>query len=496
MGSRGILLGALVLAFLLVGTVASMSAWAAPPRYAPGTPAVPYGGAVAATSLASSGAGVPDALVTDRGFALSYTHGPSVGPMVPVNGSLGVFNAEVESAVDPVTGYLYDEWIANDGIGFARSTDGGASFGPALLLPGSEDFFNPANPNAFASSWDPAVVVSSDGVVYAAFMYANSSTNPAGSPYVAVSLDHGASFAYTTPVIVPSKNSFSDRDFIAVAPDGTVYVTWNFAPKAKLITFLCSPTGSCSYATGDFNLMITVSQDEGRTWSTPNEVSPNYPRGGSLEGPVVVGTNGEVFVQFDVFATAKNYSLSPGQEWFTSSSDGGRTWTAPFLLSGPYTVQLQVWWIEGTLAIGRSGTLYAAWDVQTDQGDIGFVRYSNDDGVTWSPMIRVTPDADNAAHIMQVAPGDDGTAYVGWLTDNATNGAWGVYVAVLSTSTNRVSAPTQVSSALGDPFWWPGDTLGMAYLGRGKVSLSWGAQVAPYPIWDDDAIFNVVVQYH
>lgn len=413
--------------------------------------------------------------------------------MVEVNGSLGFQNAEVESAFDPATGSLYVEWMAVDGIGFARSRDGGASFDTQMILPGSENYF-PPNPNVYAASWDPAITVAPDGTVYAAFMYANSSTNPAGSPYVAASFDHGASFAPAIPVLIPGKYTFSDRDFIAVAPDGTVYVTWNYAPKARLITFLCTPGGSCSYATGDFNLMITSSADHGRTWSKPNEVSPNYPRGGSLEGPVVIGANGEIFVQFDVFPTSKNYTLSSGQEWFTSSSDGGMTWTPPFLLSGPYTVQLQVWWIEGTLAISRDGVLYAAWDVQTDQGDIGFVRYSTDNGVSWSPMIRVTPDVDNAAHIMQVAPGDAGVAYVGWLTDNGTNGAWGVYVAALNTATNKVSAPAQVSALLGDPQWWPGDTLGMAYLGRGKVALAWGSQVSPQ--WLNDGIFDVVVQYH
>ena len=444
---------------------------------------------------AASRPAVPLTLVRSLGLAAASTPSPVVGPMVEVNGSLGFFNAEVESAVDPVTGYLYDLWIANDGIGFARSRDGGASFDPAFIVPGSENFYDPATPKVFASSWDPAIVVSAGGVVYAAFMYATSFNNPAGSPYVAVSSDHGATFRHASPVIIPPKQSFSDREFIAVGPDGTVYVTWNFAPLAKRIGFLCSPTGSCSYAKGDFNLLITLSHDQGRTWTTPNVVTPNFPRGGSLEGPVVVGADGEIFVQFDVFATAQNDRLSPGQEWFTSSKDGGVTWSTPFLLSGPYTVQQAVWWIEGTLAIGHDGTLYAAWDVQTDQGDIGFVRYSKDEGVTWSTMIRATPDVNNAAHIMQVAAGEDGIAYVGWLTNNTSSGAWGVYVGVLSTSTNTVTQVVSVSPRLGDPSQWPGDTLGMGYLGGGKVSLAWGADLISTSGPSNYGIFNVVAQF-
>ncbi len=488
-GSRWAAVGAVLVAAVIVASLGAGAWRSGSPSSSGSASARPVGMSVGSRTA------VPVALVRSLGLVALSAPSAAVGSMVEVNGSLGTFNAEVESAVDPVTGYVYDEWIANDGIGFARSRDGGASFDPAFILPGSQNFYDPATPKVFASSWDPAVVVSQDGVVYAAFMYATSFNNPAGSPYVAVSLDHGATFGTATPVIIPPKQSFSDRDFIAVAPDGTVYVTWNFAPLAKRIAFLCSPTGSCSYAKGDFNLLITASHDQGRTWSTPNVVTPNFPRGGSLEGPVVVGADGEIFVQFDVFATAQNDRLSPGQEWFTSSKDGGVTWSTPFLLSGPYTVQQAVWWIEGTLAIGPDGTLYAAWDVQTDQGDIGFVRYSTDQGVTWSPMIRVTPDVNDAAHIMQVAAGEGGVAYVGWLTNNTAAGAWGVYAATLTTSTNTVGSVVQVSSQVGDPAWWPGDTLGMAYLGNGKVSFSWGAQVAPYPVWDNDGIFNVVVTF-
>ncbi len=208
-----------------------------------------------------------------------------------------------------------------------------------------------------------------------------------------------------------------------------------------------------------------------------------------------MGANGELFVAFDVLPTAANFSLSPGQEWFTSSTDGGATWSAPVLLSGPYFALLTTWWIETTLGIGRSGPLTSAFDVETPAGDVGFVRYSKDGGASWSPLIRITPDNDEAAHILQVAPGGGGVVYVGWLTDNATDGSWSVYVAALSTSTNAVTPPVRVSPLPGDPFWWPGDTIGMAYLGGGKVSVSWGAQVAPFPFWNNDGIFNVTVPY-
>ena len=501
MGARPIAFAVFVLVILLIGSVGTVRAQPASPSSMPSAGLAPAYVAPAAASPNLRGTrpvtgrlpSIPAAVV--RSIEHGFPHGPRavVGPMVEVNGSLDTLNAEVESAADPTTGYLYDLWIANAGIGFARSTNRGRSFEPAYLIPGSEDFVDPTNPNNVTSSWDPAIAVSSDGIVYAAFMDANYSSNPAGSPYVSVSFDHGASFSAARPVILPPDTSFSDRPFLAVAPDGTVYLTWNYAPDASLIQFLCAPGGSCSYASGDFNMVITRSRDHGRTWSHPNHVSPNYPRGGSLEGPIVIGRDGKIFVAFDAFPTAPDYTLSPGQEWFTSSRDGGRHWSKPFLLSGPYRVALQVWWIENTLAISESGVLYTAFDVQTARGDIGFVRYSKDDGVTWSPLIRATPDVDNAAHIMQLAPGPRGDAYVAWLSNNTTNGAWAVYIASLSTKHGTVSPPVLVSPLLGDPNWWPGDTIGMAYLGHGTVSVSWGSQIDP--LGQNDGIFNVIVRH-
>src|SRR5690349_14053972 len=61
-------------------------------------------------------------------------------------------NAEVEQAVDPKnTNLIYEDWMGCSKIGFARSTDGGKTFGPAMTVTGSIG----SNLNA----WDPAVAV-------------------------------------------------------------------------------------------------------------------------------------------------------------------------------------------------------------------------------------------------------------------------------------------------------------------------------------------------
>jgi len=85
-----------------------------------------------------------------------------VGPTSIVSAACAGQNAEVESAADSRLGYVYEDWMGCSGIGFARSTDGGRSFGAPISLPGASG----SNVNA----WDPAVAVGPDGTVYAAFM--------------------------------------------------------------------------------------------------------------------------------------------------------------------------------------------------------------------------------------------------------------------------------------------------------------------------------------
>ena len=69
-------------------------------------------------------------------------------------------NAEVEQAADATRGFVYVDWMGCQGIGFARSFDGGRTYQAPITLPGSAA----SNVNV----WDPSVTVAPDGTVYAA----------------------------------------------------------------------------------------------------------------------------------------------------------------------------------------------------------------------------------------------------------------------------------------------------------------------------------------
>jgi hypothetical protein len=190
--------------------------------------------------------------------------------------------------------------------------------------------------------------------------------------------------------------------------------------------------------------------------------------------------------------------MTPAHSYFTSSDDGGRTWLAPVQV-GPdrLTMSKAEWWIDGALGRDTAGNLYMTWDTQRHGQDVGWLAYSTDHGRTWSALQRVTPDKDNATHIVEVVGGSAGIAYVGWLADNSAGG-YAEYLRAFSITRGWLSNPVQVSSGFGDRSVWPGDTFGISTLGAagvgadGSLVLSWGSAIGDqgHP---KSAIFAAVV---
>jgi hypothetical protein len=122
------------------------------------------------------------------------------------------------------------------------------------------------------------------------------------------------------------------------------------------------------------------------------------------------------------------------------------------------------------------------------------LSYSKDHGRSWSSLVRVTPDHDNAAHIVEVTGGPSGTAYVGWLTNASPNG-YSEYIRAYSISTGWLTSPILVSGAVyGDPSVWPGDTFGISSLDSSQVALTWGSGVSVNG-QPQSEIFASVVQF-
>jgi hypothetical protein len=141
-------------------------------------------------------------------------------------------------------------------------------------------------------------------------------------------------------------------------------------------------------------------------------------------------------------------------------------------------MSLSEWWIDGAIARDAGGNLYAAWDTQGTNpdgsaNDIGWLSFSTDGGSTWSAPVQAPPDQLEGPHIMEVAGGGAGIAYVSWLS-SANAPGYGLYVRAFSTAHGWLSAAFQVSPQFGGTSVWPGDTTGISTLGANQVVVSWG----------------------
>lgn len=423
--------------------------------------------ASAAAALALALGTTPAGAATAPGVATYAT-----GPVVDVSSQCGTQNAEVETVTDQRLGYVYHVWMGC-GISLARSTDGGATYGLPVSLPGST--------GSTLNSWDPAIAVGPDGTVYVAFMVARSNQ---WYPVVDASYDHGQTFTQSTGLVPPDPKNWGDRVFLAVGPDGTVYVTWDYGPDRSTVTFVCASDGSCGYSTGQLNVVLQRSMDGGRTFSTMTPISPGYPASGGDSAPLVVEPSGRIDVLYQSYPIldTTTYALGLGSELFTSSTDGGATWSTPVKVGGSVgTMSLSEWWIDGDLGIDASGNLYATWDTQGTAADgtptdTGWLSWSANGGVTWSAPVQAPADTLAAPHIMEVVGGPSGVAYVVWLSSSDPSG-YALYLRTFRIGSGWLGGATRVSTDFGDPSVWPGDTVGLALLSPTKVVTAWGSAI-------------------
>jgi hypothetical protein len=405
-------------------------------------------------------------LVAPPAFAVSS----GAGPVTDVSSACAGQNAEVEQAVAPPH-YVYEAWIGCGGEGFARSADGGAHFSKPITLPDS------------SQSDDPAVAVAPDGTLYVSYLRYHDNY---AYPVVAASFDHGATF--TASSLIPHKaGNWGDRDFIAAGRGGTVYVTWDYGPSAADVKIVCASSGSCAYSAVDATAVVQKSTDHGKTWGPIIPMQRGFPAGGGYLASILVQPNGAVdALILDHPLTPRTFAVHPGHELFTSSSDGGKTWSPAVKVGGSAgTISDTEWWIDGDLSTDRAGNLYATWDTQSTSGqhDIGWLSYSTNRGRSWSAPIRVTPDQGNVVHIVESAGAGPGIADIAWQSDNSPRG-YATYLRPFSIRHGWLAPVKRVSSRYGNPAIWPGDTFGISVLpgrhgagARGRVALSWGSAV-------------------
>jgi hypothetical protein len=111
---------------------------------------------------------------------------------------------------------------------------------------------------------------------------------------------------------------------------------------------------------------------------------------------------------------------------FSRSSDGGRTFTAPIILT-PAGFQ----WVEPQMTVSPvTNALYMVWrgTGPTPQSTVAYYDKSDDFGATWQTPTLVDPDFTRERQVAVAAV--DPNVYIAFLTEDPTNKGWSTQLRV------------------------------------------------------------------
>lgn len=266
------------------------------------------------------------------------------------------------------------------------SGDGGRSWVPADPVP--------ELPAGAEKCYAPQVAFGPEGTLYYLFVGLHGPGNRPMGTFLTTSDDRGRTFSRPWKVLGPRRFQVALALDRARGEAGRLHLTW-LSPSAD------PPTGGMPPPPNP--IMAAHSDDGGRTWSQPVQVSdPGRDR--VVAPALAVGADGAVHVAYyDLEGDARDYRGLEGPVWegtwsvvATTSRDGGRHFAPEVVVENGVVPAERVMLIftmpPPALAADSTGRLVIAWqDARRGDADIVTAR-STDGGASWRGPVRVNDD--------------------------------------------------------------------------------------------------------
>jgi hypothetical protein len=378
----------------------------------------------------------------------------------PVNLSSAVGGGSNPVMVTDANGGINAAWFGS-GVFFARSTDGGATFSTATVVPLS------APPLGVQLGLDAS------GNIELLWPTSPDDTHPGGRAFLSRSTDGGMTFSAAVEFTPPGGVTSSAIQLV-VETGGAVDVVWQDQPRANLF-FARSTDGGANFSTP---LMV---------WSELQDLSDLHVARGANNQIYAFWTHITNSVQCDVLASRSvdggttfspvtnvsamsgNCSASPKpfvdlkggvnvawlvnnqSVWFARSSDQGGSFSAPSTVTGNVAFFLAS---DQQISADFRGELDVVWTGELAQNTV-FFAHSNDAGTTWSaPKIVSLPPQANATGAGNPAITEDlcGEILVGWSDDSAGtfSGDFDIYLGRSGDDGRRFTNPLNISNTAAD----------------------------------------------
>ena len=314
------------------------------------------------------------------------------------------------------------------------SKDGGKTFtGVDLPLP------SPRTKNGFDFGSDPGIAFDSKGNAYYSYIvvfFSSGGSINGTEMAVARSGDGGATWTATFFAPQTGEGQFNDKPMITVdttaAHHDRIYVAWDNA------------TGNSSSTKNGNNVVLSFSDDGGRTFSTPAPVSGNFVgKTGGIGADPYVTSNGDVHVAWQDYA---HLVIADAV-----SHDGGATFSTPHVIAlvNAFDLGIAAEAVRRALvypACGSFGTsLYCSYTNGTDAASSVFVAKSTDGGATWSS--KAMPGSGDQFNQWLAVDPSNGSVNVAYY-DSGTHGATPTrYTLARSTNGGTTYNATPVANA-------------------------------------------------
>ncbi|MHB8516683.1 MAG: hypothetical protein ACYDCT_15020, partial [Dehalococcoidia bacterium] len=318
--------------------------------------------------------GVADVFLRDRTLAPPLPQ-PGVCLTTPVNLSNAPHGSASPQQVAIAGDHVYAAWGETQGLVFRASADGGATFGPKVVLDSA--------PNV-------ASVAAEGANVYVAWTKANQG-------YLTVSRDFGATFGAPTVTSLPGVDYFGSTG-LAVSGD-TVYALFMSQIPYSYVSYL------------------RVSGDAGATFGPLVKVTDQPGYNGVFAVLAAHASGDDLYLLWDNQAPLANLH----RVYFRRSADRGATFSAPIDLGGdPYE-------LRPALAVsGRD--VYVVWESLMHPGGI-FLRKSSDGGASFGARVKLNREdggfaatvAASGADVYAAWTGAAGTVFVASSHDGAAS---------------------------------------------------------------------------
>jgi hypothetical protein len=265
----------------------------------------------------------------------------------------------------------------------AKSTDGGDSFGPSVMV--DDHVVN-------AYQYEPDLAVTPDGTVYVSwerYFYDDDAQTWDADVYVAKSTNGGASFG--SNVKVSDGANYQYKSAIGVGPSGNVYVAW---------------TDFRSDASGD--VYFARSTDGGATFSTNIRVNTTT-TAAQVYPELAIDADETIYV---VWLDARRSAENANDIYMARSTDLGVSFDPGVRMSDADLPSDSVTnYLYPAVTAAGHGQVAAAWyDMRTGDTDT-YMSRSYDGGVTVVPSWRVNDLTANSQSVPDIFMGPDLHAY-------------------------------------------------------------------------------------